>query len=232
MPSQKKKLHPRMTVYSNLATSVDGKIATVSREFFGMGSEKDIHLLRKLRGDADAIIYGAEVLRAFQKACLSLKPKKRLVNAVLSRSLQDVDPQWPFFQDPRIDRILYVSEKIPAKRKKHFEKTCILVTVNGASVARDILGDLARRGYRHVGVEGGGMIMWEFARVNAIQKYYVTLTPRILGGFNAPTLVDGLGFTPEQSLNLKLDQVKKVGSELFLTYSPVAKRGVRHPEYR
>lgn len=220
-----------MAVFSNLATSIDGKIATVSREFFGMGSEKDIHLLRKLRGNADAIIYGAEVLRAFQKACVSLDPKKRLVNAVLSRSLKGISPQWPFFQDPRIDRILYVTEKISAKRKALFEKTCTIVLVSQTSVASAILADLATRGLRRIGVEGGGMVMWEFVRVNAIQKYFVTLTPRILGGMNAPTLVDGLGFTPDETMNLKLDQVKKVGSELFLTYSPVAKRGVKHPLY-
>lgn len=217
-------------VYSNLATSLDGKIATTGREFLVLGSPNDLRLLRKLRNDADAVVYGAEVLRAFRRACLPLDAKHRLTNAVLSRSLEGIDPDWEFFTDPRIDRILYVTGTVPRARRRRFSESSILVKVSAKNPARDILRDLRKRRFSHIGVEGGGVVMWEFVSLNAIDRYYLTLTPRLVGGKGAPTLVDGVGFNPNRVLNVRLETVQKRGSELFLTYVPLKKRGRDHPE--
>jgi riboflavin-specific deaminase-like protein len=220
-----------LRVYSNLAVSVDGKIATESREMLSLGSATDLRLLRKLRNHADVVVFGAEVLRAFQNACLPLDSKRRVVNAVLSRTLDRIDPRWPFFKNDRIDRILYVTDKIPAARAKKFDSTCEIVRIGTKDVAKEILSDLSRRGHQRIGVEGGGALMWEFVRVDAIEEYYVTIVPRIVGGKNAPTLVDGKGFDPGSLRNLRLKRSRRVGSELFLVYEPVSPKGKRHPLY-
>jgi riboflavin-specific deaminase-like protein len=222
---------PAFHVYSNLAVSIDGKIATESREMISLGSAKDLRLLRKLRNRAEVVVFGAEVLRAFQNACLPLDPKRRVVNAVLSHSLERIDPKWPFFRSDRIDRVLYVTEKIPAARAKKFSAVCEIVRIRGKDVAKEILSDLARRGIRRVAVEGGGAVMWEFVRVDAVDEYYVTVVPRIVGGKNAPTLVDGKGFAPKDLRNLRLKRSRRVGSELFLVYEPIRPKGMRHPLY-
>ena len=60
--------------------------------------------------------------------------------------------------------------------------------------------------------------MWDFASQNLIDEYYVTLTPKIVGGENSPTLVEGLGFKPSEILDLKLARCRRVGDELYLTY--------------
>jgi riboflavin-specific deaminase-like protein len=218
-------------VFSNLAISVDGKIATESREMISLGSPKDLRLLRKLRNGADAVVFGAEVLRAFRGACLPLDPKQRIVNAVLSHRLDRIDPKWPFFSNERIDRILYVTEKLPSARLRTFAKTCEIVRIDPDSIAKAILGDLAKRGHRRIAVEGGGALMWEFVRTDRIEEYFVTVVPRIVGGKNAPTMVDGAGFGPAQLRNLRLKRSRRVGSELFLVYEPIRPSGMRHPLY-
>lgn len=219
-------------VFSNLAVSLDGKIATTSREFFAIGSPRDLRLLRKLRDEADVILFGAEVLRTFRKACLPLARGRRITNAVLSRTLSGIEPEWPFFNDERIDRILYVTGKVPERRLRQFQKKAIVVNIDASRPALAILRDLARRKVGRVGVEGGGGIMWEFVKSNLIDEYFVTIVPRILGGVNAPTLVDGKGFTPLEALNLELYRSRRVGSELFLIYRPVPSRGKIHPLLR
>ncbi len=65
--------------------------------------------------------------------------------------------------------------------------------------------------------------MWEFVRRNLIDQYYVTLTPRLLGGASAPTLVDGAGLSEKDLVDLKLTQCKRVGDELYLIYSKTPK---------
>ncbi len=218
-----------MHVYSNLATTLDGKIATVGREFVLLGSVADLRLLRKLRDSADALVYGAEVLRAFRRPCLPLSPKRRLINAVLSRKLSGIDPKWAFFSDERIERILYITEAISPATRAKFVGRCTIVRVSALNPALSILRDLRKRGVKTVGVEGGGAVMWEFVAKGAIDRYYVTITPRIAGGRMAPTLVDGAGFAPNALMNLKLETLKRVGEELFLTYTPLRSRGKKHP---
>jgi riboflavin biosynthesis pyrimidine reductase len=60
-----------MFVFSNLATSLDGKIATVSRVHFPLGSPADRRQMLVLRKRADAVIVGASTLRAYQGSLLS-----------------------------------------------------------------------------------------------------------------------------------------------------------------
>jgi len=79
-------------------------------------------------------------------------------------------------------------------------------------------------------VEGGGALMWEFVKDNLIDRYYLTLAPRALGGAGGPSLIDGEGLAPHQAVNLELKSVRKVGSELFLEYAKLPVRGRRHPK--
>jgi 5-amino-6-(5-phosphoribosylamino)uracil reductase len=81
-----------------------------------------------------------------------------------------------------------------------------------------VVQHLSDRGVQRLLIEGGGQIMWDFVSLNLIDEFHVTLTPRILGGAEAPTLVDGLGFKKQKSLKLKLIQCRAIGDELFLTY--------------
>jgi len=82
---------------------------------------------------------------------------------------------------------------------------------------KQLLAHLKKRGCKNILIEGGGEIMWEF--VKYIREFHVTLTPKILGGRTAPTLVDGRGFAPGKELNLKLKAVKRIKNELFLIFT-------------
>jgi 5-amino-6-(5-phosphoribosylamino)uracil reductase len=67
--------------------------------------------------------------------------------------------------------------------------------------------------------------MWDFASQDLIDEYHVTITPRVLGGIQAPTLVDGPGLEPKQAVNLKLMQCRVESDELYLIYRKTGRRG-------
>ena len=69
--------------------------------------------------------------------------------------------------------------------------------------------------------------MWEFLKPNLIDELHLTLTPRVLGGREAPTLVEGLGFDGSAVLNFKLARAKRLGDELYLTYRKTSSRGIK-----
>ena len=223
-----------MFIFSNLATSLDGKIATHSREFFPLGTPEDRRVMQVLRAKSDVVLFGASSLRTFKKPCIvygseALKITRQPANAILSSKLEGVSPKWPFFTKTGFHRILFVTTEAPSKTLVKFEKSSEIIVLKKPtprlSTVQSVVRELELRGFRKTLVEGGGSVMWDFVRENLIDEYYVTLTPRLVGGVDSPTLVDGLGFTPSQVLNLKLARCKRVGGELYLVYKKTARRG-------
>jgi riboflavin biosynthesis pyrimidine reductase len=147
------------------------------------------------------------------------------MNIVVSSSLEGIDPSWPFFKEPDFKRVLLVDETCPANRVKLFSKSSKVIRVTDSIpfVAEAWIEIAQGLGVRRLLVEGGGGVMWEFVRRNLIDQYYVTLTPRLLGGASAPTLVDGAGLSEKDLVDLKLTQCKRVGDELYLIYSKTPK---------
>jgi riboflavin-specific deaminase-like protein len=218
-----------MFVFSNLATSLDGKIATASRELFPLGTPEDRKQMQRLRAECDVVLMGAATLRAWRKPCFAEGAAKQPANAIVSSALEGISPAWPFFTSAKLKRILFVSERAPKARLKRFEKTCEIVRLARPTpkkpAATQILSALEKLGHERVLVEGGGSLMWDFVRQDLIDEYHVTLTPRLIGGTEAPTLVDGSGFAPKQVVNLRLEQVRPVGDEIYLIYRKTGKRG-------
>jgi len=218
-----------MYIYSNLATSIDGKIATADRKYFPMGTAADLKRMLELRAKADVVLFGAGVLRTFKNPCFATPSfRKQPINAVLSSRLEGINPSWPFFKSDKINRILFVSDRAPRATLRKFETSSQIILLNSLKpVANQVIKKLSARGVKNLLVEGGGEVMWEFVRKNLIDDYFLTLTPRVLGGSRAPTLVDGAGLSVQKSLNLELTQVKRVGDELYLTYRRTARLGNR-----
>ena len=215
-----------MFIFSNLATSLDGKIAPVRPALFPLGTAEDRRHMIRLRREADAILFGASTLRAYRKYCHTPGlPNGRAepVNVVLSSRLEGISPDWPFFKARGVRRILLVSFDAPVARIKRFERTCEVIRLSKPSAKKplvlQVIDALEKREVSRLLVEGGGGVMALFAEKNLIDEYHVTLTPRILGGASAPTLVDGAGMSGPQSLKLTLRQCRVLGDELYLVYS-------------
>ena len=223
-------------VVVNMAVSVDGRITTRTRERVVLGSERDRRLMDELRTRADAIIVGAgtvrhdghpmriryEDLRARRAARrLPLHP----VNVVLSRAL-DLPLRSKFFQSTDTRRIVFTTKAAPVSRVKRFQRVAEVVVVPGTSLSpRLVMAALARRGLRRVLLEGGGETHFAFAKAGLVGEVYVTVTPRLIGGKGAPSLLDGKGFLWKDHVRLRLVSVKRTGEEVFLHYRVVGATG-------
>ncbi len=185
--------------------------------------------MQVIRAKCDAILMGSGSLRAYPKPLRSKRRGHHPANIIVSSRLSGISPKWEFFRDPTLHRILLVGPQTPLARIRAFSK-CATVRVlpqlgsksdtraAAAAAARAIVRACKDAGIRHLLVEGGGEIIWLFVAANLIDRYFVTLTPKIVGGRDAPTLVEGTGLAPSQFLNLKLKSAKKVGDELYLIY--------------
>jgi 2,5-diamino-6-(ribosylamino)-4(3H)-pyrimidinone 5'-phosphate reductase len=91
----------------------------------------------------------------------------------------------------------------------------------GASEVRlqELLERLAGRGVERVLLEGGGELNWALVREDLVDELYVTIVPALLGGREAPTLLEGDGFTMDRQRRLRLESVREISGELFCRYS-------------
>lgn len=228
-----------MFVFSNLAISLDGKIATQERSLLPLGSQNDWREMQKLRQQCDALLIGATTLRGFRKPCLPLRVGRshqrtrqlpNPINIVMSSTLERLSPKWEFFASSQVNRILLVGHLTPLTRIRRFSKSCEIIVLKPPSgkipLAVQILTHLEARGIKKLLIEGGGDVMWNFVESNLIDEYHVTLTPKIIGGRQAPTLVDGNGFSFSQILNLKLRKCRILKDELYLIYQRTSQRGI------
>jgi riboflavin biosynthesis pyrimidine reductase len=67
--------------------------------------------------------------------------------------------------------------------------------------------------------EGGGELDDGLFRAGVVNELHLTLCPKIMGGRNAPTICDGLGFPIlAKASQLKLKSMKRHEDELFLVF--------------
>ena len=85
---------------------------------------------------------------------------------------------------------------------------------------KSLIKNLGKRKIKTILLEGGGTINWEFIKNNLVNEFFITVTPFILGGKDAITLVQGEGFDKiTNSPKLRLNGIKRLESDLVLHYS-------------
>ena len=218
----------RSHVIVNMAISVDGRINTRTRERFSLGSEHDRRLMDVLRERSDAVIIGAGTVRHDGHPMLLRYDDLRAhrvargrtphpVNVVLSGDL-DL-PLRPFFATDETRRIVFTTRRASAARIKRFERVADIVVLPGKEPAPGRVVDALReRGLKRLIVEGGGEVHFAFAKAGLVDEWYVTVTPRLIGGRSAPSFLDGAGFLKRDHIQLRLASQRRIGDELFLHY--------------
>jgi 2,5-diamino-6-(ribosylamino)-4(3H)-pyrimidinone 5'-phosphate reductase len=215
-----------------MAMSADGKVSTYRRETFSLGSAWDRRLMDVLRARSDAVVIGAKTLSLDGWAILVRDPairKRRVERRGRAHPLNVVvttDAKLPskceFFAHPDTEKLVVTTRRAPPERVRRLRKLAEVAVVPGKRIrARDVLDLLAARGARRVLVEGGGTLNFSFFREGLVDEIYITVTPRILGGAEAPTPVDGKGFLRKAQVRLRLATLRRRGDEIFLKYCVV-----------
>jgi 2,5-diamino-6-hydroxy-4-(5-phosphoribosylamino)pyrimidine 1'-reductase len=222
----------RPFVCVNMAASVDGKITSAAREYPSMTSVLDRVEMDRLRAESDAILLGAGTLRADDPTLGVRSPEMRarrralgkpagLPRVVVSASLE-LDPASRFFDDDGDGgaRIIATVEGAAPARRAALAARAEVWTVGREHVdLRRLLHRLRERGVERLLVEGGGELNWHFVRDDLVDELYVTIAPCLIGGKDAPTLLEGAGFTIAQRRLLRLVEARREGDELYCRWS-------------
>lgn len=183
--------------------TLDGKLATVSRESRWITSEAARQKSLELREEYDAILVGGGTVR-------------------------DDDPQltrrlgWNKSITPWTRVVLDRDNQVPPIAR--------VLTDGGATLhlTRDVdleelLRDLCRRGVQSVIVEGGSLIHAEFIRRRLWQKMILFVAPMMLGGNDANSIFAGDAIPRlTDAVRFRFDRAEMVGNDLMITAYPTS----------
>jgi len=211
----------RPHVIFSAAITLDGKLATRTGDS-KLSSKKDKIRVHKLRSKVDAILIGKNTVK-IDDPLLSVRNirKKNPVRIILDSNATIHTNSRILKTCSKIPTIIAVSKKAPKKNLQKLEKFPVQVIVCGNYTVniKKLLGFLKKKGIKNILVEGGGTTNWAFVKENLVDEAMITITPYLVGGINATTLVDGDGFsTIAESVKLKLKNVTKTKNEVILHY--------------
>ena len=114
------------------------------------------------------------------------------------------------------------SNRISFANIRRIESTGAKVLVAGRNKVelRKIFRILEEMGYKRILVEGGGELNWSVLKLGIVDELIITMSPRIVGGRSAVTLVEGEGYDRiSEGIPLKLRDVRRnANGEMILFY--------------
>ncbi len=194
--------HKRPFVFINAAMSADGKISTYERRQIRISSDADMRRVDELRAGADAIMVGIGTVLADNPSLTMKSGEKNPIRIVVdSMARTPVDAE--VISRKGSPTIIAVSKSAPPKRVEALRGKAEIITVGDRQVSLpELLSELKSRGINRLMVEGGATLNWGLISERLVDEIYVYIGNMIIGGKDAPTLVDGLGFTKPVKLDL------------------------------
>jgi diaminohydroxyphosphoribosylaminopyrimidine deaminase/5-amino-6-(5-phosphoribosylamino)uracil reductase len=213
----------RPFVTLKMAMTLDGKIATASgdsRWITGEEARKRVHELRRRH---DAILVGVHTVLADDPQ-LTVRLGEEAANHPL-RVVLDSELRTPFTAAITEVReaptwIFTTERKDPEKEKGLVEKGVrVISTGDGPRVDLDaVLSHLGEQGILSLLVEGGGAVHSSFLAGHHAQKVMAFIAPKLLGGKDSPTAVEGAN--PERmadAFRLRDISVERFGDDICIT---------------
>src|SRR4029078_5798024 len=203
-----------MKIILNAAISIDGKIATINGDT-KISSELDLKRVHELRRGVDVILVGISTVLN-DDPLLTIRyaiNKKAIKNPI--RIIIDSKGRIPLHSKivktaNQIETRVVVTSKAPSKKLKKLEKRGIKIIVldqgpdgdrkdrgenNGEKVdLKKLFDQLEKERVSNVLVEGGGEINWSVIKNNLFDEIIITISPIIIGGKKAISLVGGEGY--------------------------------------
>ena len=186
-------------VHLKLAVSLDGKIATHTRDSRWVTGPEARARAHELRHQYDAILIGAGTAKADNPSLTDRSglPRRRpLVRVVLTHALSP-DSQ-----------LAATASEAPV----------ILFAKSGVGT---VLKELASRSIQSVLVEGGSTVAGEFVDAGLVNKVTFFIAPKIVGGTEAPSAVGGRGVEMmSEALELENVTITQQGKDIEVTGYP------------
>jgi len=220
----------RPYVFVNVAMSADGKLSTRERRQVKISGAADFQRVDRIKAASDAIMVGIGTVLADDP---SLTVKNPELKAERIAQGQDENPirvvvdsrgrtpiEAAILNKGPGKRIVAVAGTAAEKNREQLSEKAEVIATGAESVDLPaLLEALYARGVRRLMVEGGGTLIWSLIAAGLVDEIQTFIGNLVIGGKDAPTLADGLGFLADQGfVKLDLADARQMEEGILLTW--------------
>lgn len=214
----------RPFVVVKTASTLDGKIATVTGQSRWITNESSRYHVHKLREQYDAILVGVNTVIADDPS-LTVRTEeypRHPLRIILDSTLRTPE-HCKVVSDGIASTLIVTTKKASSEKIAKIENKGVeIIQLNSDTI--DILNVLDILGERKITsllVEGGAEVNGAFLTSRAIQKVISYIACKLVGGNSAPTPFGGVGISEmNDSIVLEKIQVEQIGSDLCIIGYP------------
>ena len=228
----------RPFVTLSAAMSADGYIDDASPSRLVLSNTADLDQVDELRAASDAILVGAQTLRADNPRLIvrsaqrrdhrrdrGLPPSPRKVTLTASGRL---DPGAAFFAESDAAPLVYGSAAVAGRLARRLGGAAEVVAIPAGAAVDGILpglawilAELATRGISRLLVEGGASVLAQFVSAGLADEFRLAVAPVFIADPRAPRLLG----RPVALPRLVLAETRQVGDMAVLKYLLSAQSG-------
>ncbi len=212
-------------VTAKIAMSLDGKIATKTLDSQWITSRLTREYVHLLRGEHEALMVGINTLLHDDPLLTVRHPHWR--GKHIARIILDSNLRFPLrakiLNTLNKGRIMVFTRQPSASRKAETLKKAGVHIISfpdnqsGRIDLKKVLSWLGKNEISSLLVEGGGLILTSMLEKKLIDKIYVTLSPKLIGGEKAASFFEGNGISSmSQALCLKNTHSFALGRDIIL----------------
>lgn len=187
----------RPFVTLKLACSLDGRIADAKGRSKWITGAPARMAVQELRRSADAILVGAETIRADNPSLLPRPAYGRKPWRIVLAGSRPLPRKANVFTDAFADRTIIYSK-------------------NGGRVdVKAMMKDLAEHDCMHVVCEGGGEVAYSLLKAGLVDQIWMFYAPKMIGGTGRPA-VGGKGWILNGAPSFVVNHVERLGEDVLV----------------
>lgn len=203
------------------AASLDGKIATPGRESKWITGEKSRKFAHSLRDKVDAVLVGINTVIEDDPSLLPSSCKRRFIRIILDSKLRIPLKARLLKDQKKSPTFIFVTSKANKPKLQELKKRGIKVVTTKEEKEKvslkEVLRILGELEIMNLLVEGGGEVIASFFEQKRVDKVFLFLASRIIGGKEAPSWVEGKGINSlKETPYIDIDSWKRTGEDFLL----------------
>ncbi|MBT2730959.1 bifunctional diaminohydroxyphosphoribosylaminopyrimidine deaminase/5-amino-6-(5-phosphoribosylamino)uracil reductase RibD [Bacillus sp. ISL-75] len=220
---------PFVTLKSGI--TLDGKIATYASNSKWITSEQSRHDVHLLRNENMAILVGVNTVIKDNPELTARIPNGRNPIRVILDSTLKIPLDSKVVTDKLAETWIFTCQKYDQDKEKTLKSLGMKVfPTNGVEKVdpKDVMEILGEHLISSVLIEGGGTINASFLENKCIDKVILYFAPKLIGGKDAPTFLEGAGIEKmSDAVDLVDTSIIKIGKDFkFIGYPIYSKEGI------
>lgn len=205
-------------VLMKMAMTLDGKTATAEGRSRWISGKASRRIVQQWRKEFDAVLIGINTLIKDDSRLLAPGRKNKPVRIILDNKALTPLSSRLIKTNKTAPVLIIVSKSAPLERISRLNRTGAEVMVMpGKTVSiKQLMKKLAERGIASILVEGGSEVNWAFLKANMVDNIAFFIAPKIIGGKNAFTPVEGKGFKLKDAMRVREWTVQCTGEDFLI----------------